>query len=260
VPQSGLDQEIQKLTENWNNATSENDKKEVLFERAGLYELAGLLDEALQDYLYIQSEYNERDPKLMLQIYQLKYETGQWNYLSELSRNMLLQKGYDKIPFIVEEARLLMSLGEWNETENLLRQYRDFAIGSPELLYINWFFYEHTSNQSLADYWAEQMESRFPDSLEQKMILGMVKQSDSPSILLLNKQVPNELYYYQAGAYKNQESARELQDLLVGRGFQCSIRQSDSWYKVLVASTSSQDSELLDLLEQMGIKAFKIEY
>lgn len=255
-----LDKIFEELSSDIENAESLANKEEALIKRAQLYEISGKLELAKEDYILLVQIHPD-DWQYKWNLLQIKMETGEKNLLDELSRELINSPNNQKSSWVVLQVRYLISISQWDEAEALINQYRYIGEQDPVYAYLAWYVFSTGKQMDQSDFWAKILQDRFSHSPETMLMLGLATDSPSPEKLLLSRDMipASILYYYQVGAYRRMEGARELIEQLAAMGMDSQLIQQGDWFKVLIPSTAAQNDELENILMDLGYKPFRVD-
>lgn len=254
-----LEEALAEISAQIDSAESLYVKESGIKERAHLYELAGMLELAISDYRLL-SRMNPDAWQYKRDLFLLKMEIGEKDLLEEISRELLNSSSEHKIFWVSLQVRYLISIGQWDEAEALIRQYQSAGERDASFVYLAWFVFSYNDQNREMEYWLKILQERFPQSPEAMISLGLAMDSPSPEKLLLSRVYVSEkkIYFYQVGAYRRIEGARELSRQLAEINLESEIVDQGDWYKVLVPSSNAQDDTLEDQLIDLGYKPFRV--
>lgn len=254
--QTDPQEEIQRLSTVLSERPPGPERRLLLKNRAALYEMLGQLQDAQQDYERLWQDFNDWDARISH--LRLDYEMGRLDILDDLSRALMNAPLEYRIELVVLESRLLIALGHWDEGIELLDQYESLGRDNPAYLYERIYYHQLLGQLDRAQYWQGLLNQQ-SSSPENYILRGLAQERAKPSNLLgMHSLEPEEIFYYQVGAYSSRQGAMEMQNELLVMGIGSEITEVNQWYKILVPSSPAQDAELLDALQSLGIQPFRV--
>lgn len=249
--------EIQRLTEALELVPPAPERRLLLQNRAMLYEMLGQIEEAREDYRLLWENFG--DWRGRTAYLRLDYEMGKLEILEELSSALMDAPLEHRIDLLVLESRLLLVLGHWERVGELLIQYESIGLNDPSYLYERFHYHQLMGELEEAHQWQELLQGQQASSPENYIIQGLAQERVKPSNLMGYPNFQRQAaYYYQVGAFRDLQTAREMQVELQAMNIESQLIERDSLYKILVPSSPVQDSALLDSLNSLGIQPFRV--